>query len=186
MTETKFKPVETDSILANLREILSIEDSTLMTKETYNFLYLMSGFIAHYNLYGFIAYYQDTAKLLRDLGNSTDIKDPKRIIRDPFFIKAYGEAYCKSIVETFIGIKRLVEDYNAIYEIRRRGEDDEMRYKKEFTYGELTRKNLSQHIGVEEAKKLSDEDMEELCNRIRRDLEDEVSFIIDNHFNSLN
>ena len=40
--------------------------SDKLNKTGYNFLYLASGFIAHYNMYGFIAYYQQHS-LKRDI-----------------------------------------------------------------------------------------------------------------------
>lgn len=41
-----------------------------LNKTGYNFLYLASGFIAHYNLYGFIAAYSSPGKLKRDIVNN--------------------------------------------------------------------------------------------------------------------
>jgi len=38
-----------------------------LTKSAYKFLYLCSGFIAHYDLYGFRSYYDDTEKLRHDI-----------------------------------------------------------------------------------------------------------------------
>lgn len=40
-----------------------------LNKQGYNFLNLASGFIAHYNLYGFISYYNEPGKLKRDIVN---------------------------------------------------------------------------------------------------------------------
>lgn len=39
--------------------IAACRDITKLNKRGYNFLYLASGFIAHYNLQGFIDYYTD-------------------------------------------------------------------------------------------------------------------------------
>lgn len=38
-----------------------------MNKQGYDFLYLSSGFIAHYNLYGFMDYYSDAGSLEKDI-----------------------------------------------------------------------------------------------------------------------
>lgn len=38
-----------------------------LNKIGYNYLYLCSGFIAHYNLYGFTDYYSDNVKLTHDI-----------------------------------------------------------------------------------------------------------------------
>lgn len=39
--------------------LAACKDITKLNKTGYNFLYLASGFIAHYNLQGFIAYYSE-------------------------------------------------------------------------------------------------------------------------------
>lgn len=44
-------------------------DINKLNKRGYNFLYLASGFIAHYNLQGFIDYYQDN-NLINDILNN--------------------------------------------------------------------------------------------------------------------
>ena len=41
-----------------------------LNKTGYNFLYLASGFIAHYNLYGFISAYSQPGALKRDIINN--------------------------------------------------------------------------------------------------------------------
>jgi hypothetical protein len=40
--------------------VKACKDITQLNKTGYNFLYLASGFIAHYNLYGFIDHYSNT------------------------------------------------------------------------------------------------------------------------------
>jgi hypothetical protein len=40
-------------ITSNVVKCVKNADTTFLTKQAYNFLYLSSGFIAHYNLYGF-------------------------------------------------------------------------------------------------------------------------------------
>lgn len=39
--------------------LAACKDIHKLNKDGYNFLYLASGFIAHYNLHGFIDYYED-------------------------------------------------------------------------------------------------------------------------------
>jgi hypothetical protein len=39
--------------------VKAVKDITKLNKTGYNFLYLASGFIAHYNLYGFIEHFKD-------------------------------------------------------------------------------------------------------------------------------
>jgi len=50
-------------IVGNIRKVVTTGDSSNLTKQAYNFLYLASGFIAHYNLYGFQGAYENTAEL---------------------------------------------------------------------------------------------------------------------------
>jgi len=41
--------------------VKACKDITQLNKTGYNFLYLASGFIAHYNMYGFIDFYSDVS-----------------------------------------------------------------------------------------------------------------------------
>ena len=50
--------------------VKSVKDINKLNRTGYNFLYLCSGFIAHYNLYGFIGAYSTPGKLKRDLLNN--------------------------------------------------------------------------------------------------------------------
>lgn len=47
--------------------VKACKDIKSLNKTGYNFVYLASGFIAHYNLYGFISAYDQPGKLKRDL-----------------------------------------------------------------------------------------------------------------------
>ncbi len=47
--------------------VRACKDPSKLNKQGYNFLYLASGFIAHYNLHGFISYYSDCNKLMSDI-----------------------------------------------------------------------------------------------------------------------
>ena len=59
-------------IVNNVEKVLRSGSCELLTKQSYDYLYLCSGFIAHYNLYGFRDYYSDTEKLAKDiLDNAT-------------------------------------------------------------------------------------------------------------------
>lgn len=42
-------------------------DIAKLSKQAYNYLYLCSGFIAHYDHHGFMAYYDEPGKLKRDI-----------------------------------------------------------------------------------------------------------------------
>ena len=52
-----FTEKEKSLIIKNV--LAACRDITKLNKRGYNFLYLASGFIAHYNLQGFISYYTD-------------------------------------------------------------------------------------------------------------------------------
>lgn len=45
----------------------AINDPSKLSKQAYKYLYLCSGFIAHYNHQGFISYYNREGKLKNDL-----------------------------------------------------------------------------------------------------------------------
>jgi len=47
--------------------VKACKDIKSLNKTGYNFVYLCSGFIAHYNLYGFIQAYDTPGKLRREL-----------------------------------------------------------------------------------------------------------------------
>lgn len=47
--------------------VKACKDITQLNKTGYNFLYLASGFIAHYNLYGFIDFYSNHVSLKNDI-----------------------------------------------------------------------------------------------------------------------
>lgn len=49
--------------------VKACSDITKLNKQAYNYLYLCSGFIAHYDLNGFKEYYSDNS-LMQDLANN--------------------------------------------------------------------------------------------------------------------
>lgn len=55
---------EQDLIYKNV--IKACSDISKLNKRGYNYLYLCSGFIAHYNIHGFKSHYEDTS-LIRDI-----------------------------------------------------------------------------------------------------------------------
>lgn len=58
---------EQDRIIKNVVGVIKSGDSNKLSRAGYNFLYLASGFIAHYNIDGFRHYYQNTEDLKRDI-----------------------------------------------------------------------------------------------------------------------
>ena len=62
------KPItqrQQDTIVKNV--IAACKDISKLNKAGYNFLYLCSGFIAHYDIAGFKAYYDTDGDLIQDL-----------------------------------------------------------------------------------------------------------------------
>lgn len=59
-------------IVASFRKVFQTGDISHLSKSAYNFIYLASGFIAHYNLYGFRDEYRDVdyfkQRILANLG----------------------------------------------------------------------------------------------------------------------
>jgi hypothetical protein len=60
LTQTQMK-----RIVRNL--LAACEDINKLNKTGYNFIYLASGFIAHYNLHGFIDFYEEPGSLAADI-----------------------------------------------------------------------------------------------------------------------
>lgn len=54
-------------IVNNVRKVIKEKNIELLSKQAHNYLYLCSGFIAHYNYHGFKDYYQNVDDLKTDL-----------------------------------------------------------------------------------------------------------------------
>ena len=54
-------------IVNNIRNVLETKDIENLSKQSYYYISVCSGFIAHYDLYGFRDYYYDTDQLARDI-----------------------------------------------------------------------------------------------------------------------
>jgi hypothetical protein len=61
---------QTKMIVSNIAKVAKTGDTNYLTKQAYRFLNLSSGFIAHYNLFGFRAYYADQGDLATDILNN--------------------------------------------------------------------------------------------------------------------
>ncbi len=68
MSLTPLTEKQKSLIVANV--VKSVKDINKLNNTGYTFLYLCSGFIAHYNLHGFKGAYNSTGKLKRDLMNN--------------------------------------------------------------------------------------------------------------------
>jgi hypothetical protein len=107
------KPINVKSTLANIELVLKTCDISKLNATGYNFLYLMSGFIAHYDINGFKAYYEDVEQLLNDIADSYDFKNAERYIADGFFSKGKDQAYYQSKNDVLIGLRELKNKYSV-------------------------------------------------------------------------
>ena len=108
-----WKPYNVDYLERNIREVFKTGDIHKLTKETYHFITLHMGFIAHYDLQGFQCEYADLDLFRRMLQTSEYSRDPDYNLQwadkqetDRDFLKWYGYPYCRSVAE---GIRRIVE-----------------------------------------------------------------------------
>jgi hypothetical protein len=85
-------------------------DMTKLTKKAYDFVYILSGFIAHYNYYGFIDYYQDGG-FKQDLLSSMDLQNWQRYLTDGFFTseeKTIGRGKNEQTYKEYYGTKAAI------------------------------------------------------------------------------
>lgn len=105
------KPLNSKAILKNLELVLKTNNIEKLNGPTYNFLYLMSGFIAHYNINGFKCEYRDLRKLVNDLDSSMDTRDWTRYVSDSYFSTGENAPYYFSKASVLQEIPALVEKY---------------------------------------------------------------------------
>lgn len=110
MQNTKKWTINKNGIKKSLEAVITKRDITKLTKEAYNFTMNLSGFIAHYNHNGFMQEYENTADLVRDLQNSSDISRPDYYIQDRFFSQGEQAEYYADKSEILHFIKDLVEN----------------------------------------------------------------------------
>jgi hypothetical protein len=61
---------QTDLIVSSIRKVFETNDINYLSNSAYKFLNLSSGFIAHYNLYGFRGAYDNVSDLKAQLAQS--------------------------------------------------------------------------------------------------------------------
>ena len=64
-------PTQCDRIVANVRKVVSTGDINFLNMQAYNFIMLSSGFIAHYNIHGFMDAYGDGKSLATAICNNS-------------------------------------------------------------------------------------------------------------------
>jgi hypothetical protein len=86
-----------DLIVANVAK--AVKNIDALNRTGYNFLYLASGFIAHYNLHGFIAHYSDR-NLKQDIlsyAGANEWKNFRPGDRDYDYYKSKADVYRRII-----------------------------------------------------------------------------------------
>lgn len=113
MEKHSLKPYDSDRIIKNIDSVFAKKDISILEQKSYEFLMLMSGFIAHYNIHGFIYAYQDLRYLIHDILASRDTSDPDRYINDKFFENSYGLDYCISKTKILRELGIIARKYKA-------------------------------------------------------------------------
>ena len=114
MNDIKKWKLNVNGIAKSIESVLKTGDSDKLTKDAYNFVMNISGFIAHYDINGFKSYYSNTADLLKDLSNSSDCQFPDRYINDSFFSKSEQSAYYSQKTELLKIIRSLCDKYALV------------------------------------------------------------------------
>lgn len=103
-------PYNTKAIADNLRLVFTSGDIRKLNQPTYTFISLMSGFIAHYNLYGFQDEYTDLRQLATEILQS---ERDEEYYGTQWFIDRYGTEYPASKVATIKAVHQVAKEYLA-------------------------------------------------------------------------
>ena len=106
-----WKPYNDKALIKNIDLVFKTGDIEKLSKSAYNFINTQSGFIAHYDLYGFKDYYQDLRDFTAALLSSFTEHDANRDETDGDFIKWYGQAYCSSKARAKKGIADVIRKH---------------------------------------------------------------------------
>ena len=98
------------SILKSVKKILRTGDIEYLTKDSYDLVMSLSGFIAHYNIEGFKEYYRDVRRLWHDLPRSHDIINPNRYANERWFQESEQKEYYTTKSNILNGIVALLEN----------------------------------------------------------------------------
>ena len=104
------KPYNSKAILSNIELVLKTGDSSKLNNPTYTFINLMSGFIAHYDLYGFQANYSDVSELSSELLDSINAYTPDY----NYEVEQYGNAYADSKKAIYQALPTIIKKYQVI------------------------------------------------------------------------
>ena len=114
MVKEQMDAVNVGRIVRDVEKILKFNDIEYLSEQSYRYISIMGGFIAHCDIDGFMYYYQDIAKLLKDLERAmpAELSICKRDLLDvEGNYNGYGLAYAQSTYDTAVGIERLLPIY---------------------------------------------------------------------------
>lgn len=120
-----WKPYNTKSILKNIETVYKTGDIEKLSNASYSFIILLSGFIAHYNLWGFMDHYKDLRDFSSDLISACNKPSIDYQRNDSDFIKWYGVDYCNSKADIMEGIIKIVNQYHISIDNKQVNEDVE-------------------------------------------------------------
>ena len=107
-----WKPHHVPALERSIAAVFRSGDIGRLNSQTYQFIILNMGFIAHFDLNGFRHCYADLDLFRTMLQTTEHSRDPDYNLRwadkyelDNDFIRWYGIAYCKSVAD---GIRRIV------------------------------------------------------------------------------
>ncbi len=107
-----WNPYNSKAIIHNIELIFSTGNIEKLNNPTYHFVYLLSGFIANYNLHGFQETYRDLRLFAKDLLDACGENEERRNL-ESWFVQEYGKAYCQSKADTIRGIRETVKKYQG-------------------------------------------------------------------------
>jgi len=124
---TKKWSINERGIIRSVEAVLKSGNINKLTKDAYNFVMNISGFIAHYNHQGFMAEYQNVADLWKNLERSCDISDAERYIKDDYFGKGEQKEYYRSKSNILLAIREMLPKYGrGLFESEKRVIDDKI------------------------------------------------------------
>ncbi len=106
-----WKPYNVKYITNNIKKVFGTDEIDFLSKASYTFLYLMDGFIAHYDINGFKCYYRDVISLAKELADERHLFDADRDETKEYFRNSYGAAYNTSKADIKRNLVRLARKY---------------------------------------------------------------------------
>jgi hypothetical protein len=100
-------------IISSFQKILKSNDINNLSKDAYQFIMGLSGFIAHYDINGFMSNYQDLRTFIVDILNSSDITDADRYITDNYFSENEQKQYYADKAELCKELCRIAKEYQT-------------------------------------------------------------------------